>query len=187
LQVRPFAERSETETVEIGAYPDEALLCRSERALGNGVVTGITDVVFVDRDRFDRAKSVDVARDVAAINSVLVQKRVPYVLIGVGRWGASDPWLGIPVTWEQINGARAIVEANFKDFDVTPSQGSHFFQNLAASLVGYFTVGERDLVAWDRLKTPAPRAQHGIVRHVRLERPLEIRMDGRTGKGVIVM
>jgi hypothetical protein len=188
LQVRPFAARSEAEIVSIGAFRDDELLCHSERALGNGVIGGITDLVVVDRDRFDRARSVDVAADVARLNARLVAARVPYVLIGVGRWGAADPWLGVPVTWEQICGARAIVEASFKDFDVAPSQGSHFFQNLATSLTGYLTVGAdraSGFVDWDWLAREPALETTPFVRHLRLAAPIEVRMDGRAGRAVI--
>ena len=108
--------------------------------LGHGMVDNIRDAVVVDANRFDRRRTRDIARDVARFNADLSAAGRPYLLIGAGRWGSADPLLGIPVTWDQIAGARAIVEAGFADFKVTPSQGSHFFQNLAAGSIGYFTV-----------------------------------------------
>ena len=112
----------------------------------------------------------------------------PYLLIGVGRWGSSDPWLGIPVTWDQISGARVIIEAGFADFKVTPSQGTHFFQSLTTFHVGYFTVNPdagEGFVDWDYLAgLPAVR-ETGAVRHLRLPRPLTVQMDGRRGEGLI--
>ncbi len=116
------------------------LICQSTKVLGNGRIDNLHDIVVVDSQRFERSRSQEVARAVAHFNATLSAENRPYLLIGVGRWGSNDPWLGIPVEWDEISGARAIVEAGFHDFRVTPSQGSHFFQNLTAFQIGYFTV-----------------------------------------------
>jgi hypothetical protein len=126
--------------------------------LGNGKLCHIKDVVMVSHTRFDRAKSVDIAGEVAKFNAALVAEGVPYLLIGLGRWGSADPWLGIPVTWEQISGARVIVESGLKDIVVTPSQGSHFFQNLTSFRVGYFTVNPEGGKGW-KLSPPLKRGR----------------------------
>jgi hypothetical protein len=126
---------------------------------------------------------------VTRYNAELMAEGRPYLLIGVGRWGSADPWLGIPVTWEQIAGARVIVESGFRDFRVTPSQGSHFFQNLTSFQVGYFTVNAdtgEGFVRWDWLAAQPPVSVRGGVRHVRFERPLLVHMNGRQNEGVIV-
>ena len=112
----------------------------------------------------------------------------PYVLIGVGRWGSQEPYLGIPVPWGQIAGARVIVEAGFKDFRVTPSQGTHFFQNLISNNVGYFTVNPEDgdgVLDWDWLLDQPALTEDGSVRHLRFDAPLVVKMDGRHNEGVI--
>ena len=166
----------------------DRLLVASPRVLGNGVIRDVRDLVAVDFHRFDRSRSVDAAAEVARLNAMLLAEDRPYLLVGVGRWGSTDPWLGIPVTWDQIAGARAIVEAGFRDMRVTPSQGSHFFQNLTSFQVGYFTVNAdmgEGFVDWEWLGAQPAEAGSAIVRHLRFERPLEIRMDGREGKGVI--
>ena len=145
--------------------------------------------MVVDRERFERSRSAEAAREVAALNSQLVKGGVEYLLIGVGRWGASDPWLGIPITWEQIAGARVIVEADFKDLPVTPSQGSHFFQNLTAAGVGYFTVGAQHssgFIDWEWLGRLPKKKRRRLVYHVHLSEPLSVQMDGRIGHGVIL-
>ena len=116
------------------------LVAQSTKVLGNGRIGNLCDVVVVDSHRFERGHSQEVARLVAYFNAKLASENRPYLLIGVGRWGSNEPWLGIPVEWDEISGARVIVEAGFRDFRVTPSQGSHFFQNLTAFQVGYFTV-----------------------------------------------
>jgi hypothetical protein len=131
LQMRPLALSRETEELELGEADPGSLICRSAHVLGNGK-TLVQDLVVVDFHRFDRAQSQETAQAVARFNAELVASGTPYVLVGVGRWGSRDPWLGIPVAWDQISGARVIVEAGFKDFRVTPSQGSHFFQNLTS-------------------------------------------------------
>jgi CheY-like chemotaxis protein len=188
LQLRPLALSREAVDLQFDDVEPAALICQSNSVLGNGRLEAL-DAVVVDFHRFDRGRSQDVAREVAQFNADLVRQNVPYVLIGVGRWGSSEPFLGIPVTWEQISGARAIVEAGFKDFRVSPSQGTHFFQNLTASSVGYFTVNPEageGFVDWDWLAARPAVRETGFVRHLRFDAPLVVKMNGRTQQGVIV-
>jgi hypothetical protein len=189
VQMRPLALMRETEALEIGEVGKGTLLCRSQRVLGNGRLEGIKDLVVVDFQRFERAKSREAAAEVARLNAALVAARTPYALVGVGRWGSRDPWLGIPVSWDQVAGAAVIVEAGLRDLTVTPSQGTHFFQNLTSFNVGYFTVnpetgdGEVDW-AWLDAQPPLSSAAH--VRHIRLERPVLVLMNGKRNEGVIL-
>ena len=130
------------------------------------------------------------AGEVARLNGTLGSARVPYILVGVGRWGSADPFLGIPVSWDQISGARVIVEAGFRDLTVTPSQGSHFFQNITARNIGYFTIngdpaGEA-FVDWEWLARQPAVVEGHFVRHIRLQRPTLVKMNGRRRVGVIV-
>ncbi len=189
LQMRPLALSRELEELTIGDVPESSLVCRSDSVLGNGRVEGLRDLVVVDYHRFERSKSREVAEQVARFNAGLQSNGIPYVLIGVGRWGSADPFLGIPVAWGQIAGARVIVEAGFKDFKVSPSQGTHFFQNLTSCNVGYFTVnpeaGEGS-IDWVWLGAQPAVAENGCVRHVRLDEPLLVKMSGRKGEGVIL-
>ena len=174
LQMRPLALMRETETLELGEVAPETVLCRSQRVLGNGRLEGIRDLVVVDFQRFERARSREVAAEVGRLNAELVAARTPFVLVGVGRWGSRDPWLGIPVTWDQVSGARVIVEAGLRDLAVTPSQGTHFFQNLTSFNVGYFTVNPEagdGVVDWDWLDAQPPASNAAHVRHIHLERP----------------
>ncbi len=140
LQVRPMVASSEVVDIDPAEFSDAQVLLASEAAMGNGMDEAIRDVVFVRPDRFEPMRTPDVARDIDAINRELVDARVPYLLIGFGRWGSSHPTLGIPVNWSQIAGARAIVEATLPSMNVEPSQGSHFFHNLSSFRVSYFTV-----------------------------------------------
>ncbi len=189
LQIRPLVLSRELEELKIGVYEQSELLCESERVLGNGAFNDIFDIVVVDIHTFDRARSRDVALEVAHLNAKLIQERRPYLLIGVGRWGSLDQWLGIPVTWDQISGAATIVETGFKDFSVTPSQGSHFFQNITSFRVGYFTIdsaSQNSFIDWDWLSTQEPVEQLPFVRHLRFDDPLMIRINGHQNRGVIL-
>jgi CheY-like chemotaxis protein len=189
LQMRPIEIARELAELEIGEFPAGQLICRSDVVLGHGRIDGIRDLVVVDVHRFERSRSAEVAGEVARLNGLLVATRVPYVLIGVGRWGSAEPSLGIPVSWDQISGARVIVEAGFRDLSVTPSQGSHFFQNITARNIGYFTVNTETsdgFVDWDWLAALPAAAEGRFARHVRLESPLVVKMNGRRQQGVII-
>lgn len=187
LQMRPLAITQGFEEEDFSDADPEALVVRSPMVLGNGVVE-LYDAVVVDREHFDRGASLDVAHEIARYNAELHAQGRPYLLIGVGRWGSADPWLGIPVTWPQIDGARVIVETGFRDIRVMPSQGSHFFQNLSSFQVGYFTVNadvRLGFVRWDWLDEQPAVSERLGVRHLRFERPLVVRMNGRLSEGVI--
>jgi hypothetical protein len=177
------------EEVEV---PEEALegprvLVASERSLGNGSLEGLHDVVYVRPESFEAKHTPGIAAEVESINRQLVDEGRPYVLIGFGRWGSSDPWLGIPVTWSQIFGAKVIIEATLPEMNVELSQGSHFFHNISSFRVAYLQVrhdGGRP-VEWNRLDALPALAETGHLRHVRLEKPLVVRVDGRSGRGVL--
>jgi hypothetical protein len=188
LQIRPLTLTRDHEDLTIEDISPERLVCMSRKVLGNGRIDDLQDIVVVDSQRFERARSQEVAESVAHFNRELTDLNRPYLLIGVGRWGSSDPWLGIPVEWDEISGARVIVEAGFRDFRVTPSQGSHFFQNLTAFQIGYFTVnpdaGEGS-VDWDWLAEQPALEERGCVRHLRFGESICVLMNSRTSQGVI--
>ena len=188
LQIRPLTLARDSQDLSIGDVDSSQLICQSTKVLGNGRIENLHDIVVVDSQRFERSRSQEVARAVAYFNATLSSENRPYLLIGVGRWGSNDPWLGIPVEWDEISGARAIIEAGFHDFRVTPSQGSHFFQNLTAFQVGYFTVnpdaGEGS-VDWQWLAEQPAVEEQGCVRHLQFATPLRVIMNSRTSQGVI--
>jgi hypothetical protein len=189
LQLRPLALSRESEELELGDVDPARVLCRSDQVLGNGRVEGVRDVVVVGAGGFDRTLSQQAADEVARLNAELSEQERPYLLIGVGRWGSSEPWLGIPVAWEQISGARVIVEAGFEDVKVSPSQGSHFFQNLTSFNVGYFTVNPdlgEGFVDWAWLRAQPAVREAPPVRLLRFAQPLEIRMNGRRNEGIVL-
>ncbi|HMB67950.1 MAG TPA: hypothetical protein VKU85_01520, partial [bacterium] len=161
---------------------------RSSQVLGNGRVDDIRDLIVVAMDRFERERTIDIASEVALLNEKLTREGRTYVLLGPGRWGSADRWLGIPVSWPQISGARAILECDLADLVVEPSQGTHFFQNMTSYGIGYFNVqkGVGGVVDWDWLGGLPSEEETRWLRHIRLEQPLEVRIDGRRGEGVIL-
>ena len=189
LQLRPLGRVRQAAEPDLPPAARDTLVCESSSVLGHGTVDDIRDAVVVDAKRFDRSRTREIARDVARFNAGLTAAGRPYLLIGAGRWGSADPLLGIPVTWDQIAGARAIVEAGFADFKVTPSQGSHFFQNLAAGSIGYFTVNPDagdGFVDWEWLAAQPAAAETGFVRHLRFGAPLIVMINGKAHTGRVM-
>lgn len=189
LQMRPLVISHELEELDVDSSSNDELICQSQQVLGNGATTDIHDIIFVDIQKFDRSKTRDTAFEVSYFNSKLVEQKRPYVLIGVGRWGSLDHWLGIPVTWDQIAGASVIVESGFKDLNVSPSQGSHFFQNLTSFKVGYFTVNSFNnlgFIDWDWLLAQNPKEELIYTRHIQFEDSITVKINGYKNKGVIL-
>jgi len=189
LQLRPLGLSKETDSFEIEDAANEQLICRSNQVLGHGISDDIYDIVYVDVERFERAKSREAAQEVMYFNEQLIDLHRPYLLIGVGRWGSLDPWLGIPVKWDQISGARVIIEAGFKDMEVDPSQGSHFFHNITSFRISYFTVNSHfhnGFVDWNWLRSIPVVEEKTFVRHVRLAKPIVAKVDGHQNKGIIL-
>jgi pyruvate phosphate dikinase-like enzyme len=189
LQLRPLGRARAGPDPELEPAPRDRILCESSSVLGHGMVDDIRDLVVIDANRFDRARTHQIAQAVGRFNAELVAAGRPYLLIGAGRWGSADPLLGIPVTWDQIAGARAIVEAGFADFKVTPSQGSHFFQNLAAGNIGYFTVNPDagdGVVDWAWMAAQPAAAETELVRHLRFDAPLVVMINGKSHTGRVL-
>jgi len=186
LQARRMAVSSGS--VDLAAErPGWVPLVSSDHVLGNGVVEGIADVVYLVPERFDAGKTPSMAAELASLNRRLLDEGRPYLLIGLGRWGSADPWLGVPVNWGDVSGARVLVEASPRGRPIEMSQGSHFFHNLAAFSVPYACVPEAgDAIDWDWLRARPAVSETTFVRHVRLESPLLVEVDGRVGKGVVL-
>jgi CheY-like chemotaxis protein len=189
LQMRPLVISHELEELDVDHITNDKLLCQSNLVLGNGAMTDIYDIIYVDINKYERSKSRNVAFEVSQLNSKLVNKKTPYLLIGVGRWGSLDHWLGIPVTWDQISGASTIVESGFKDFNVTPSQGSHFFQNITSFKIGYFTVNsssESGFIDWEWLSKQKAVEEMEFTRHLKFDNPVIVKINGSKNKGIIL-
>jgi hypothetical protein len=193
LQMRAMAAELRALEVDLSAVPRERCLCRTASALGHGVIEGVHDLVHVRRDRWRARHNPAIAAELATLNETLRREERPYVLIGPGRWGTADPWLGIPVQWAQISSAKVLVEAAPEGYDVEPSQGAHFFQNITSLRLGYLTVppgadaasGRRDFLDWEWLESQPAAATTAFLRHVRFARPLPVAFDGAAGTGVI--
>ena len=190
LQIRPIVDQKQMLDEDLAAIPDADCLLRSHNSLGHGVTEDVTDVVYVKTDdRFSAADNPTIAREIEKLNKEYLDRGTNYVLVGPGRWGSSDSWLGIPVKWPHISAARVIVEVALKNYHVDPSQGTHFFQNLTSFGVGYFTIDENCNDGCFHKATldamPAvEETEH--VRVVRFEKGLRIMMDGKKGEGVVV-
>lgn len=188
LQIRPIVANDQVVDLDIDQVPEEQIIISSDSALGNGLFRGIRDFVYIKPESFDPARNKDIAGDVEKINANFIERGEHYILVGPGRWGSSDPWLGIPIKWPQISRARLIVESGLKNYRIDPSQGTHFFQNLTSFRVGYFTInpflndGRYDVEFLDGL--PAVY-EDAYIRHVRFEEPLQVLVDGKRQKGII--
>ena len=190
LQIRPIVDSKQMLEEDVAAIPDEDCLVRSHNSLGHGVSEDVTDVVYVKADdNFSAAENPTIAREIEKINSGYLDRGQGYVLVGPGRWGSSDSWLGIPIKWPHISAARVIVEVTLKNYRVDPSQGTHFFQNLTSFGVGYFTVDEnRNEGVFHKAMLDAMPAVEETehVRVVRFSKPLRILMDGKKQEGAVV-
>jgi hypothetical protein len=187
LQARPMMVARDAVAVSEDDLQGEDVIVSSDRALGNGVRNDIRDVVYVRHETFEAKHTQTIATELADINRGLVEDGRPCLLVGFGRWGSSDPWLGIPVDWGQISAARAMVEATLPRMSPDMSQGSHFFHNLISFGVLYLSVRHSGdgRIRWDWLDRQPAIVETQFVRHVRLAEPLEIRVDGRSGRGVV--
>jgi hypothetical protein len=191
LQIRPIVDSKQVLDEDLQQIPDEQCLLRSYNSLGHGISEDVTDVVYVKTSEdFTAANNPTIASHIERINQHFLDEGRNYVLIGPGRWGSSDYWLGIPVKWPHISAARVIVEAGLKNYHVDPSQGTHFFQNLTSFGVGYFTINTYtgDGIMQQQVLDQMPAIEETeYVRHVRFERPLKIMMDGKRQHGVVLL
>ncbi len=187
LQVRPmFVSRAMVEVSPEDLERPETVVA-SEEVLGNGSIGNIAHIVYLKRGEFSEPESRIIASDLELINHQLVADGCPYLLVVFGRLGTTDPPFGIPVNWWQISGAKVIVETLLPDMHVELSQGSHFFHNVISSQVGYFSVARscRYKINWEWIEKQTPVAETRFVRHVKLESPLQVKIDGTSGRGVI--
>lgn len=188
LQIRPMALGPQNIDVEIDDREIAKAFCFSSNAMGNGEFLDITDIILVDPDRFDPARTVDIAAEIGRINKQLMQQKRKYLLIGPGRWGSADRWLGIPVGWNDISGVGAIIEATHDKLQADPSQGTHFFHNITSLGISYITItgnGE-NFIDWQWLKSLPPKTETAFLKHLRLDAPLTIKIDGRKSRAVLI-
>ncbi len=188
LQIKPMLGTGAGYKIDPDSIDKDKLLLLTGKSMGNGLIADITDIVFIDPEKFDNKLTVSIAEEIASLNELMVSENRKYILIGPGRWGSRDRFLGIPVAWPQISGAKVIVEVAMSDFRPDASLGSHFFHNVTSMNVGYFSVDEdsgRDIIHWDRINESRLIGKGKFYRHVRFENPLTVRMDGKEGMAVI--
>ncbi|MCI6839093.1 MAG: PEP/pyruvate-binding domain-containing protein [Prevotella sp.] len=191
LQIRPIVDSKQMLDEDVAAIGDDKCLLRSHNSLGHGISDDVTDVVYVKAgDDFTAMNNPAIADDIERINRRFLAEGKGYVLIGPGRWGSSDYWLGIPVKWPHISAAKVIVEVALKNYRVDPSQGTHFFQNLTSFGVGYFTIDTNTadgMLRSDILDAMPAVEETRYVRHVRFDKPLRVMMDGMRQEGVVML
>ena len=191
LQIRPIVDSKQILDEDVAAITDDRCLLRSHKSLGHGIIDDVCDVVYVKTDdQFTAMHNPEIAEEIEHMNRKLLAQQKGYILVGPGRWGSSDPWLGIPVKWPHISGARAIAEIALKNYRVDPSQGTHFFQNLTSFGVGYFTIDPNTANGYFRkevLDALPANDETAYIRHVRFDRPLKIMMDGQKQEGIVLL
>ena len=188
LQIRPMVDNKMMIDEDLTEIPDENCIIRSHNAIGCGVVSDISDIVYVKTKGYSASNNPRIADEVERINRGFLDEGKSYILVGPGRWGSNDSWLGIPVKWPHISAAKLIVEAGLKDYRVEPSQGTHFFQNLTSFGVGYFIVNDYigdGIYNIDYLNSMPAVQETDFIRHVRLEKPVTIKIDGMKKEGVV--
>ncbi len=186
LQIRPLVGLKEKKEVKIKQKDIDDSFIHTHKALGNGILEGVRDILFIPPEKFDNTRTMEIAQEIGQMNKELEGR--PYLLIGPGRWGTRDRSLGIPVEWDQISNARAIVEASLEDFRIDPSHGTHFFHNITSLGIMYFSIPygtPKANMKWEWLASQKPEKQMNFVTHIGLEKELNIRVDGRSGQGTI--
>jgi hypothetical protein len=188
LQIRPMVAGGEGLEVTIAEEDRTESICYTSHAIGNGTMDNLKDIVYLDPEHFDLAQSQHIAREVEEINQMFMEEDKNYILLGFGRWGTSDPWLGIPVDWYQVSKAKVIIESHFNDLAIEPSLGSHFFHNLISLRLGYFYIKGKphsDFIDWKWLKNQNPSRKTRFLRHLQFQESLPVKIEGKSGRGII--
>jgi len=188
LQIKPIIGASVDYDVNVDEIDKSHILLFTEKSMGNGMINNIRDVIYVDRERFDKSKTIEIAAEIDEFNDEMISDNRQYILLGPGRWGTRDRWIGIPVTWPQICNAKIIIETGLEDFPLDASSGSHFFHNVTSMNVGYFSVQHNhhnSILNWDILRKQKIIRQGKYVTHIQFENNLTVKMDGKKRLSVI--
>jgi hypothetical protein len=186
LQIRNMVTPEKNIEINIDQIKRENTLFYSENALGNGIIENLKNIVYIDQELFDLSNSTKVVNQIKNINNKLMDENKPYVLVGPGRWGSTDPWLGVPVIWSDIAGAKVIVETPYKERHIDPSQGSHFFHDMIASKVVYLITKKEKDIDWKWIKKQKIVGETEFIKHIETQKPLKTIVDGKIGKGLIL-
>ncbi|MFC2111177.1 PEP/pyruvate-binding domain-containing protein [Bacteroidota bacterium] len=188
LQIKPLIGTAHDYEIEMDKISKDEILLLSNKGMGNGVISEISDLIYVDTAKFDKSETEEMAKEIEILNKKMVAKDKKYILLGPGRWGTRDKWIGIPVNWPQISNAKVIIETSLEGFPLDASSGSHFFHNVTSMNVGYFSVQpelKKDIVSYEVLNTQKIINKTKHFRHVKFNKPLKVRMDGKQRIGVI--
>lgn len=189
LQIKPMLGSSSDYTFDLDKLNKEDIIIYAERSMGNGRIDNIHHLLYVRPEAFDKMRTKEIAAQIQTINRKLVEEKQKYVLIGPGRWGTSDPFIGIPVNWSQISNARIIIETSLEDFPLDASLGSHFFHNVTSMGVGYFSIqhkADTSYIMWDKLQKEKVREETGFLKLITFKEPLCVLMDGKKRVSVIM-
>ncbi len=188
LQIKPLVGNDDDFNIDLKSISEENIILFSGKSMGNGKITDVQDLIYVDPDLFDSMKTKEIAKEIEILNKKMMKENKKYILIGPGRWGTRDPFIGIPVIWTQICNAKTIIEMSLKDFPLDASLGSHFFHNVTSMNVGYFTVqhnGTNDIINWDIIKSQNIVESTKYLKHIRFKKKINITMDGKQRISVI--
>ena len=189
LQIRPFLQQEALLVENVEIIDVDQILAFSSHVSGNLLRKDIKDIVYVKAEKFDKTKTLEIVDEIDSINSVLIKNNRPYLLIGFGRWGTADRFLGIPAKWSNINGAKTIIETSLENFSVDFSQGTHFFHNIVTANIGYFYIkhnSESHKLDWNWIRKQKPVTDLEYVSHIRLQDPLTVRIDAHKREGMIL-
>jgi len=188
LQIKPLLGNAEDYEIDLSKVAQDKVVLFSDKGMGNGLIDNLYDVIYVDKKLFDKTKTPEMAKEIEALNAMMVKENRKYILIGPGRWGTRDHWIGIPVNWPQISNAKVIVETSLEGYPLDASSGSHFFHNVTSMNVGYFSVQpefSKSYIHYEMLDNLPVVNQTNFFRHVRFDKPLIVKMDGKKRISVI--
>jgi len=190
LQIKPLIGNQIMQNIVIDQMDQSQMVLHTRSSLGNGEIKDIRDVIYVDTSRFSKLKTVEMAAEIESLNNLMIKSNRHYVLIGPGRWGSRDRFVGIPVNWSQISNAKVIVEVSLDNYPLDSSLGSHFFHNVTSMNIGYFSVlhsSPTDFIRWEMLNSQKVVHKTNFFKHVQFKKPLTILMDGRLKTSVIIV
>jgi len=188
LQIKPLIGNAEDYSVDESKINKTDVILFSDKGMGNGLINDITDIIYVDISLFDKSKTMEMAEEIEMLNDLMIKENRKYILIGPGRWGTRDRWIGIPVNWTQISNAKVIVETSLEDFPLDASSGSHFFHNVTSLNVGYFSIQQElndSYINWEKFENVELINSTNYFRHIRFKDPLVVKMDGKKRMAVI--
>jgi hypothetical protein len=190
LQIKPLLAGLVSQNIDFSSFDVEKIVLYSKLSLGNGEINNIVDVVYIKPDTFDKLKTIEMAQEIEKINIQMTREKRKYILVGPGRWGSRDRFLGVPVTWSQISHAKVIVETSLDNFPLDSSLGSHFFHNVTSLNIGYFSVehnSENSFIKWDVLENQQLISELQFCRHVRFQNSVRVLMDGKKKTSVVIL